>query len=563
MFRPNRSHNQTELFAFGPHLSEQKRQQLEDSEEYTFYQLIFRQIPEEAFAVLYSEEGSRPNAPVNTLVAALILLHQRGWTYCELCDHIDFDLKTRTALGLWDLETTPCSPATLFNFQNRLADYWVQTGENLLERVFDALTQEQLDALELETDIQRADSFLAASNIRDYSRLQLLIEVLQRFVRILTEQDLDAVADLVEPYLGQSSGHYLYRLEAAVLPDELAQVGPIYQQLLTRFAADYGDTEIYRILERVYGEHFAEVAEQVQVRPASDVPSTSLQSPDDLDATYRKKGSQASRGQTIHVAETCHPANQLNLITDVAVAPNTTDDSVILADRVAAMQQKTPDLAELHTDAGYASDATDTTLQAADITLIQTAIKGRKAAVPLTITAREEGYQVTCPEQTVPAQRTPKGWKAEFAWAVCTECPVQEACQTRAGKAARRWYFDEADAQRHARWARWDALPEARQTLRPNVEATVREMQGAMRNGKLKVRGAWATGMYAFLRAIGVNFGRIARLLADPDTEMTVATLRHMLPSRILWNIRRFLRNILDVRWAQQHVWKFHLLKVF
>jgi len=395
-----------------------------------------------------------------------------------------------------------------------------------LERVFDHLTQEQVDALEVQTEIQRADSFLAASNIRDSSRLQLIIEVLQRFVRVLTEADQTAVDELVEPYLGQSSGQYLYRLEAEAIPAELTQLGRVYQQLLERFEADYGDTEIYRILQRVYTEHFTDVADQVQVRPADTLGSASLQSPDDPDATYRKKGAQESRGQVIHVAETCHPDHQLRLITDVAVAPNTTDDSTILAARVERMQAKTPALAERHTDAGYVSDTTDQALQAADITLIQTAIKGRTAAVPLEILSPETGpYRVRCPEQTVTAHRTRKRWKAEFEWAICTECPVQEACQTRVGKAARRRYFDGADAQRHARWRRWAALPEERQTLRPNVEATVREMQGAVVNGTLKVHGTFATATYALLRAMGMNFGRISRFLADPETAITLEAL--------------------------------------
>ncbi len=564
MFRPNRSHDQTELFAFGPHLSDQKRHQLEASEEYQFYQLLFRQIPEEAFAGLYSDEGSRPNAPVNTMVAALILLHTRGWTYHELFDHLDFDLKTRTALGLWDLETTPFSRATLFNFQTRLADYWVETGENLLERVFDALTQDQLAALELDTDIQRADSFLAASNIREYSRLQLLIEVLQRFVRVLSAAEQTAVAALVDPYTKQTSGQYLYRLEVDAIPNELAQLGQVYQQLLERFQEPYGEGEIYQILQRVYTEHFAEVAEQVQVRPAGELASDSLQSPDDPEATYRKKGPQESRGQVIHVAETCHPDNQLNLITDVVVAPNIMEDSTLLADRVEVMQQKTPDVAELHTDAGYASDATETTLQDAEITLIQTAIKGRTAAVPLQITPLEDGgYQVSCPEQTVTGQRTPKGWKAEFEWSICAECPVQEACPTTAGKAARRWYFDGADAQRHARWHRWEALPEERQTLRPNVEATVREMQGAMVNGKLKVRGAFATATYAVVRAIGVNFGRIVRFLADPDTDMTMEKLLPRLAGAICQTIRQFWQLLTECWGFRRFFWSIHPYRVF
>jgi len=44
--------------------------------------------------------------------------------------------------------------------------------------------------------------------------------------------------------------------------------------------------------------------------------------------------------------------------------------------------------------------------------------------------------------------------------------------------AARRWYFDAGDAQRHARWQPWAALPEQRQTLQPKVEATVQKMWG-------------------------------------------------------------------------------------
>lgn len=224
----------------------------------------------------------------------------------------------------------------------------------------------------------------------------------------------------------------------------------------------------------------------------------------------------------------------------MAVATNNTDDSTLLAARVEAMKEKTPDLAELHTDAEYASDTTDTTLQDPDITLIQIAIKGRDAAVPLTITpVNAGGYQVRCPEQTVEAQRTPKKWKAEFAWTVCAACPVQEQCPTLAGKAARRWYFDAEDAQRHARWQCWAALPDERKTLRPNVEATIREMQGAMPKKQLKMRVAFATETYAFLRAIGVNFGRIARFLAAPDTDQTLSAVLHRLPQSITaWFIR-------------------------
>ena len=55
------------------------------------------------------------------------------------------------------------------NFQNRLNEHHVSTGENLLEKTFDNLTLDQIKELKLKTDIQRTDSFFAASNIRNYS----------------------------------------------------------------------------------------------------------------------------------------------------------------------------------------------------------------------------------------------------------------------------------------------------------------------------------------------------------------------------------------------------------
>ena len=69
MFRENTTHLQTSFFDIERQLSESKRKKIRESEEYNFYQLIFRKIKEENFAVLYSENGSRPNSAVNIMVS--------------------------------------------------------------------------------------------------------------------------------------------------------------------------------------------------------------------------------------------------------------------------------------------------------------------------------------------------------------------------------------------------------------------------------------------------------------------------------------------------------------
>jgi len=87
-------------------LSESKRKKIRESEEYNFYRLIFKKIKEENFAVLYSENGSRPNPAVNIMVLAIILGYRKGWTIKELLKQIDFNFLTRTALGLNRMDDT-------------------------------------------------------------------------------------------------------------------------------------------------------------------------------------------------------------------------------------------------------------------------------------------------------------------------------------------------------------------------------------------------------------------------------------------------------------------------
>ena len=91
MFRANKKHEQIKMFGFLNSLPDNMIREILDSEEYAFYELIFRNIDESSYRPLYSEIDSRPNAPVNCLVAALILKHKKNWSFVELCSAIKFN----------------------------------------------------------------------------------------------------------------------------------------------------------------------------------------------------------------------------------------------------------------------------------------------------------------------------------------------------------------------------------------------------------------------------------------------------------------------------------------
>jgi hypothetical protein len=520
MFRKNTSHLQSSLFGIASQLPQAKLKKLKKSKEYDFYRLIFCKIAEEDFAVLYSDTSSRPNAPVNSLVASIILMYHNNWTTEALFDRIDFDLLTRTALGLDTLEETPFCPATFFNFQNRLLSYFVTTGQNLIEVVFDSLTQEQLKTLKIKTDIQRSDSFMAMSNIRSYSRTQLLIEMLIRLHRILSDEDRERFQDILSPYVKQSSGQYIYNLERSAIPHELERLGQLYHKLYEALKESYKDFEVFSIFERVYTEHFTIVKDKVKVKPNEELKGSTLQSPDDIDATYRKKQGRHYRGQSVNITETANPDNELDLLTDVAVCSNNTDDSKMLNGRIEPIKDKTPDLNEIHTDGAYGSEDNDEKMEELEIIHVQTAVRGRKAEVSIEIEeVSDEQYTVKCPHQCVSSEKTRKRYKACFDMKICKRCPLSGNCPAKQQGDRRTYYFDRSDYLIGKRNGNIKKLPPERRKLRPNIEATVKEFTKPFNHkGKLRVRGLFRTMLYAHAMAISINFGRVWRYLAEnPD----------------------------------------------
>ena len=515
MFKTN---NQPGLFNFEDELSKKQREVLTGSKEKWFYHLILRNINEMDFRILYSDKASRPNTPVNILVSALILKELKGISYDELMESVMFDLRFKAALGLANIGEVPFSRATLFNFQNRVLDYELQTGIKLLEQVFDNLSARQIKDLSLKADIQRSDSTLVSSNIKKYSRLQLLIEVLVRLERILKEEDMQFIGKQLQPYLKKGADKYIYGLKAKELPHELEKLGKVYCivfEWMSRKEKYQGNKEFINF-ERAYREHFVVVEREAIPKPAKGLNSSMLQSPDDPDATYRQKNGEHNKGFTINGTETANPENPLQLITDISVNPNNIDDSKILNDRLDKLKEKTPELNEMHTDGGYGSEDNDKKFEKMEINQITTAVRGRESEIEKKIEQTGQSpdvYTVECPFQKVVSTPTKKRHKVRFDMNICKKCPLNDRCRIFKNKG--RYYFTHEDCLQNRRNRNILNIPEERRKIRPNVEALMNEFKIRTPNGKLKVRGLFKANLFAFNTGIAINFGRIYRFVAQ------------------------------------------------
>lgn len=536
MFRENDQHLQHGLFDGFQQLPDRIRRRLEASWADSFYREVFCRIDESLFAVLYSDRPSRPNTPINILVGVEILKAGFSWSDEELVDEIQFNLQVRHALGLRDINVVPFELRTLYNFRRRLCRHMQETGENLLEQVFIKVTDEQLGSLKLKTGHQRMDSVMISSNIRQMTRLQLLVEVVQRVWRVLTEEDQADYEEAFDVYRRGTAGQYCYRLKKEDLSPHLAGVGHLMHRLVCELEAAYAADPVYRMLQRVFGEHFAveedaaEGTAQVRVKVGDELRARSLQSPDDWEATFREKRGKGYRGYVANLTETCDPKNELQLITKVQVGPNLTDDEQMAVDAVPDLKART-DLKTLWTDGGYTGPDAEKKFRDHQVDHVPTSIRGCH------VSSKRLGLST-------------------FSWELDDEgepktvlCPGGQHVAVRAGFKEGRFLvdFDDTICQ-SCQWA--DTCSADPRKLRParTLRVSTRQAQVAkLRRRSLQTRGEgnnWRSAVESTVRSVTHPFGGQAGKLpvrGQPRVTQVILSSAFMVNLRRIWRHEREL----------------------
>lgn len=546
MFRQNQSHLQQQMLTAVDTLPQAQFARLESSWAGAFYREFFVRIDELPYAVLFSAKDSRPNIPINVLVALEVLKAGFNWSDEDLHDAFCFNLQVRHALGYRTLGDGHFTLRTVYNFRHRLSVYAQRTGTNLFEQSFEQIADGQMAAFKVKTGKVRMDSSQIASNIRNFSRLHLLVEVLHRVHRILSEQDRTRLAEVFAPYLKGNASQYVYRVKSDEGAAHMQRLGDVMQGLLTGLAAAYGERPAYHMLQRVFTEHFL-VEPASRPRPGEPPPETgespsetggrlktgkelradSLQSPDDPEASFRTKNGGSFKGYAVNITETCDPDNELQLIAKVQTQPNVTNDDDLLIAAIPSLTQRLH-LQEVYTDGGYNSAESATLLREQGITHVQTAIRGHAphrwlGLDTFTIDGGEpDGLRtITCPGgQTVTVERVVSKhelphYRAYFDAQLCQACPLQDRCRVSSKNSIslRRLSFDYHDVEIARRRQRIVRDHHERQNLRVAVESTIGSLKQPYNYGQLPVRGQFRINSLLLGGAAMANVRRIHRYL--------------------------------------------------
>jgi len=273
-------------------------------------------------------------------------------------------------------------------------------------------------------------------------------------------------------------------------------------RLVAKLQAKYADEPAYQVLERVSKEHFAIGEGALRAKEGEELSADSLQSPDDWEATYRRKRGQDHIGYVTNVTETCHPGNPLPLVVKAQTESNNTDDAAMLAAVLPSLKERTG-VNEMHTGGAYNSPSVDEPMQEHQVQQIQTAIRGRKPSKEKLgledfewQTDADDGQPqtVTCPhgqQAGITTGRKEGRYRAAFDSSGCENCPLREQCPTEPLKRRPEdvLRFSQRDINVALRRQRCTDARASQQHLRPAVGATVRAVKHPLGDGKGPVRG--------------------------------------------------------------------------
>jgi len=245
-----------------------------------------------------------------------------------------------------------------------------------MNEVFDELLDNFLEVANLDSDIQRMDSTMVEADIKHLTRIQLMRKILDNFVKQLPENKQNKIHKNTLKVLDDKSFNaYLNNVDKEEILDSL--IGKL-NAVMNLFENDdkLNNTKAYQHLCRLVEEQSIETTKQLRAKEDKDVESSSMQNPNDEDATYRKKGYKSHQGYSFNISETANPDNPAQMITDVSLKPNIHSDVNFLQDRLADINRKT-DLEKLVVDGGYYGSQSKDLANTTKTELIPTELTGQ------------------------------------------------------------------------------------------------------------------------------------------------------------------------------------------
>jgi hypothetical protein len=506
MFRKSIKDLQLDVFSSVPSmLDEGSFKQYNDENHWhnQFREQVVMRFDESIFKRLFNETMGAPNAPIRILLGMMILKESFVWSDSQLFEHCRFNLLTRSALGLFNINDSLPAESTYYLFRKRIYEHQRQSAEDLMDKAFEQITHEQIKEFDVNGRSIRMDSKLIGSNIAVFTRYEIIHQTLCRFYKLLdnkeklrlTISDKNQLEDIAK----EESSKTVYRSTKEEIKARLQPIGILIYKLLNAFT-EY-QSEQYQLLQRVFTEQYKVLqGKQIELRAKEEIISDSVQSPDDPECAYRNKRDHQVKGYSVNITETCSD-DSLNLITNVSVDKANVPDTTFVQDAVKKTTEITEQKVEsIYLDGAYHSPANEDFCTENDIDLVLTGIQGSIPRYDLELT--QNGLIVTDTQtgkstQAVLARKSKRS--KQNRWRITTEKGY--------------YYFSEEAIVASMLRKKIKERPQEELHKRNNVEATIFQYSYPLRNNKSKYRGLIKQQMWTYCRCLWINLVRIINFI--------------------------------------------------
>ena len=250
------------------HLTGRSSNQFNDKTAWhnTFYSKVVSKINEEIFSVLYDSNNGTPNSSIRILVGMMIIKEGKGYSDFELYENCRFNLLTRSALGIINMDENIPTESTYYLFRQKMEAYNVANGINLFEKCFEQIVQKQILEFNVSGKSVRMDSKLIGSNIAFYSRYELIHNTLKLFYKNFYKQQLDTFKlndgklldeknyKLLNEFIKEKSSNTVFNSTSNEINTRLVSLGNLISVILETIEGSKNSD--YLILKRVFEEQY-------------------------------------------------------------------------------------------------------------------------------------------------------------------------------------------------------------------------------------------------------------------------------------------------------------------
>lgn len=416
------------------YLSERTQKFIENSWAKGFAEIIFPAINEERFSVLYSSnQATRPNSPVNVAIGALILKEMLSLTDDELFASIMCDVRFQYALHTTSFDEQPVSDRTFSRLRQRLYDYAISTGIDLVKEEMESMADVFVDFAKLNRNMKRMDSAMISSNCRKMSRLEIIYTCVANMVKAMHRTGEEELLTGLLRYLDEDDkNNTIYHAKEEDTLQRLNQVINDAAKLLSESGDAFFELPEYQLLKRVFAEQ-ARIDENGNYLPKDkkEITTDSLQNSSDSDATYRKKAGKDHKGYVGNLEETFDEKG--SIITAYDYQPNNYSDSKFCKETIDRMG-KQEESVTLIADGAYGGSENVAAAMENNINLVTTALLGKDPnKVQAGFEIDETTHKITnCPGgyEAVKNSYYPKTglYRCTFDKSVCEHCDCKNEC---------------------------------------------------------------------------------------------------------------------------------------